>query len=123
MAVATSKRIHQPGFLLIEIMCAVLLLIASAGVMSFYLAMSQKHVKTNQNRLHALLLAHKYLDHLRHGQADLADKNRFIVNVDQKLLFLDWDDGKTDQVWLAQAHISWPGNTLELHTLLMQKAL
>lgn len=123
MALAPSKMIHKPGFLLIEIMCAFLLLIVSGSVMSFYLAMGQKRVNTRQKRLHALLLAHNALDHLRQGQADLSDKNRFTVNINQKPLLFDWEDGKTDQVWLACARISWPENALELHTFLAQKAL
>jgi type II secretory pathway pseudopilin PulG len=123
MASTGPKRIHKPGFLLIETMCAILLLIIAGSIMSFYLAMGQKRVKMAQNRLHALLLACNALDYLRQGQADLIGTNRFTVKVHQKPLLLDWDDGKTDQVWLAQARISWHENALELYTFLVQKAL
>ena len=118
------KRILKPGFLLIEIMCAFLILLIASSIMSFYLAMGQKRVKTAQNRMQALLVAQSALDQMRHGDGDLKHINRFSIQKSQDTLMLDWDDGKSDQVWAAGVRVSWHDTqAISLETILEQKAV
>lgn len=124
MANTSGQKIYKPGFLLIEIMCAFLLLIVAGTIMSFYVAQSQKRQKTAQNRLQAFLAVDKALEQMRAGDASFAVGGRFDVNASQIPLILEWDDGMRDQIWLAQAQATWhQTESICLQTILGTKAV
>ncbi|CAN5134046.1 hypothetical protein BH09DEP1_BH09DEP1_2600 [soil metagenome] len=120
----TANRIRKPGFLLIEIMCALLLLLIAGSIMSFYVAIAQNRQKAAQKRLQALLAADKAMLQLRAGNTDFKDLGLFAVSLSQQPLSLDWDDGNSDQVWLGQTRITWhQKDSISLSTILEKKAL
>ena len=123
MAYHYSKRIHKPGFLLIEIMCAFLLMIIAGSIMGFYVALGNKQQKAAQNHLETLLLAGQAIENLREGHASFKDAGKFQIHLQQTPTFLSWADGTQDQVWIATMQVCYLQEKCSLKTILIQKAL
>src|SRR5438874_3800465 len=106
MANPTNKRIHKPGFLLIEVMCAFLFMIITGSIMGFYVALGHKQQQISQNRFCALLVAGETIDELRNGAINFKTGKKDQMNLAQVPVILAWSDGTQDQVWVAtvQAH-------------------
>lgn len=121
MANPTCKRIHKPGFLLIEIMCAFLFMIITGSIMGFYVALGHKQQQANQNRLKALLAAGEAIEELRDGNTDFRNSKK--TQVVQIPTTIAWSDGTHDQVWIATVHARCVNEKIDLKTALPQKAL
>lgn len=121
MANPTCKRIHKPGFLLIEIMCAFVFMIITGSIMAFYVAFGHKQQQSNQKRLAALLIASEALDHLRDGNNGFQKSNE--LQIVQVPTIIAWSDGTQDQVWIATVHVHSAHEQIDLKTVLPQKAL
>lgn len=118
-----TRPTRKPGFLLIEIMVCILLLVVSASIVGIYAGFSQKRLKNGGQRLKALSVALKALDCMEEGFID-SHEGYLSLNQQQRPLWIEWDDGKVDQVWLGQVTIGWQEkNLVTLSTILPQKAV
>lgn len=115
----------KPGFLLIEIMVAFLLLIVAGSIMGLYLGYCQNQQKRAQNKLYALLVAGKTIDCLQEGSLNSKpDNGNYQIVIKQTPLNLTWDDGTAQAVWLGQVTvIGHDKKALVLETILEKKAL
>lgn len=121
MANPSCKRIHKPGFLLIEIMCAFLFMIITGSIMAFYVALGHKQHQANQSRWEAILIAGQSIDEARDGNSDFRNGNK--IQLVQVPIIITWSDGTQDQVWIATVHAWDAHEQIDLKTVLPQKAL
>lgn len=123
MAYHCYKRIHKPGFLLIEIMCAFALMIISGSIMAFYIALGHKQQQAAQNSFSALLSASKTIDEFRNSASACNESKKNNQFFKQEPLTLFWNDGTQDQVWVITVKGGQSTGKINLQTILPQKAL
>lgn len=113
----------KPGFLLIEIMVAFLLLIISGSIAGIWIGYSNQQQGKRRQQLKNLSIAIQVLDKMKEGLDDVKEGHIAIVT-SQRPILLEWDDGKTEQVWLAQVTAgSQKDAQIALDTVVREKAL
>lgn len=114
----------KPGFLLIEIMCAFLLLIIAASIMGFYLGLCHKQQKSAQHRFAALLAADAAIEELSsQGHLDVSHDAKCQIKLSQEPRTLEWTDGSFDQIWITHLRIGYAQENIALELVLPQKVL
>ncbi len=97
MSKSSRRPLSNPGFLLIEIQCALLVLVMSALMIGQYRAFFAQKQAQAGDRLGHLYAAHALLDAIW-GQ-NLADFDRKTKKITQRAYELVWSDGASQQVW------------------------
>ncbi len=124
MANSSRKMILKPGFLLIEIMCAFLLLIIAGSIMGFYLSLCHQQQAAAGHRFKALMAAGQAVEALssqRH--LDASYDARCHIKVSQEPTTLEWTDGSYDQLWMTHIEVSHAQEKVTLECALPHEVL
>lgn len=97
MSKSSRRPLSNPGFLLIEIQCALLILVMSTLIMSQYRAFFAQKQAQARGRLAHIYAAQALIDAIwGQNSADFAYNNPKII---QRPYELVWSDGASDRVW------------------------
>lgn len=101
MSKSSRRPLSNPGFLLIEVQCALLILVLSTLIMGQYRAFFAQKQAQARGRLADLYTAHALLDAIwAQNRADFANNKAKII---QRPYELVWSDGTSDTVWQVAA--------------------
>lgn len=101
------KRAHRkqskPGFLLIETMMALLIVVITASIMAHYAAFSGQKQASFQADIKSLFRAQELLDEAREGKLAKIDHSKYsLVSEPQELA---WSDGVHDTIWKVSVRL------------------